>query len=149
MKITKVEFDSYLDDREIAFRVWELLQDFTVFIHAEENGKARTFELIIKKGFITDYCSVPRIPFAYLLYDGIANYQGVMHDGLYSASSLVTLCDFDTGMRFHPDRAFCDEAFLAALEGGVGDRPGISSWKSKPMYWAVRWQGDKYYQRKI
>jgi hypothetical protein len=149
MKITKVEFDSYLDDREIAERAWELLQDFTVFIHVEENGKDKTFELIIKKGFITDYCSVPRLPFAYLLYNGIANYQGVMHDGLYSNCSLVSITDWDTGMRFHPDRAFCDEAFLAALEGGVKDRPGISSWKAKPMYWAVRWQGEKYYQRKI
>jgi hypothetical protein len=149
MKINKVDFDSYLDDREIAPSAWKLLQDFTVYIHAEENGKDRTFELIIKKDFITDYCSIPRMPFAYLLYNGIANYQGVMHDGLYSASKLVTICDFDTQMRFHPSREFCDQAFLVALEGGTNAHPGISAWKAKPMYWAVRWQGAKYYQRKI
>jgi hypothetical protein len=140
MKIAKVEFDSYLDTREIADGVWELLQDFTVFIHTEE----QTFEVIIGKGFVTDYASVPRIPFAYLLYGGIGNYAAVLHDGLYSNSSLVSIRDFDTQMRFHPDREFCDEAFLAGLEAR-----GISSWKAKPMYWAVRWQGEKYYQRKI
>jgi hypothetical protein len=140
MKIEKVEFDSYLDTREIADGVWELLQDFTVFIHTEE----QTFEVIIGKGFVTDYASVPRIPFAYMLYGGIGNYAAVLHDALYSNSSLVKVCDFDTQMRFHPDREFCDEAFLAGLEAR-----GISSWKAKPMYWAVRWKGEKYYQRKI
>jgi hypothetical protein len=140
MKISKVEFDSYLDTREVADGVWELLQDFTVFIHTED----QTFEVIIGKGFVTDYASVPRIPFAYMLYGGIGNYAAVLHDALYSNSSLVKVCDFDTQMRFHPDREFCDEAFLAGLEAR-----GISSWKVKPMYWAVRWQGEKYYQRKI
>jgi hypothetical protein len=140
MKIAKVEFDSYLDTREIADGVWELLQDFTVFIHTEE----QTFEVIIGKGFVSDFASVPRIPFAYLLYGGIGNYAAVLHDALYSNSSLVKICDFDTQMRFHPDREFCDEAFLAGLEAR-----GISSWKAKPMYWAVRWKGEKYYQRRI
>jgi hypothetical protein len=138
MKIAKVEFDSYLDTREIADGVWELLQDFTVFIHTEE----QTFEVIIQKGFVTDYASVPRIPFAYLLYGGIGNYAAVLHDGLYSNSSLVKVCDFDTQMRFHPDREFCDEAFQAGLEAR-----GISGWKSKPMYWGVRWKGERYYQK--
>jgi hypothetical protein len=140
MKIAKVEFDSYLDTREVADGVWELLQDFTVFIHTEE----QTFEVIIGKGFVTDYASVPRLPFAYLLYGGIGNYAAVLHDGLYSNSSLVSIRDFDTQMRFHPDREVCDKAFLVGLEAR-----GISSWKAKPMYWAVRWQGAKYYQRKI
>jgi hypothetical protein len=140
MKIDKVEFDSYLDTREVGDGVWELLQDFTVFIHTED----KTYEVIIQKGFVTDYASVPRIPFAYLLYGGIGNYAAVLHDGLYSNSSLVKACDFDTQLPFNPDRAFCDDAFQAGLEAR-----GISSWKAKPMYWAVRWQGGKYYQRKI
>jgi hypothetical protein len=140
MKIAKVEFDSYLDTREIADGVWELLQDFTVFIHTEE----QTFEVIIGKGFLTDYASVPRIPFAYMLCGGVGNYAAVLHDALYSNSSLVSITDFANGMRFHPDREFSDEAFLAGLEAR-----GISAWKAKPMYWAVRWQGAKYYQRKI
>jgi hypothetical protein len=140
MSITKVDFDSYLDTREIADGVWELLQDFTAFIHTED----KTYEVIIRKGFITDYASVPRLPFAYLLYGGIGNYAAVLHDGLYSNSSLVSICDFDTQLPFNPDRAFCDDAFQAGLEAR-----GISAWKSKPMYWAVRWKGEKYYQRKI
>lgn len=139
MKIAKVEFDSYLDTREIADGVWELLQDFTVFIHTEE----QTFEVIIGKGFVTDYASVPRIPFAYLLYGGIGNYAAVLHDALYSASSLVKVCDFDTQLAINYDRKFADDAFQAGLEAR-----GISAWKSKPMYWGVRWQGAKYYQRK-
>jgi hypothetical protein len=140
MKIAKVEFDSYLDTREIADGVWELLQDFTAFIHTED----QTFEVIIRKGFLTDFASVPRLPFAYLLYGGIGNYAAVLHDGMYSNSSLVSICDFNTQMRFHPDREFCDEAFLAGLEAR-----GISPWKAKPMYWAVRWKGEKFYKRKI
>lgn len=138
--IQRVEFDSYLDTREIADGVWELLQDFTAFMHTDD----KTYEVIIGKGFVTDMASVPRIPFAYMLYGGIGNYAAVLHDALYSNSSLVTVSDFDNGMLFHPNREFCDDAFyLGLLERG------ISAWKAKPMYWAVRWQGEKYFQRKL
>lgn len=135
--IARVEFDSYLDTREIADGAWELLQDFTVFIHTED----KTYEVIIRKGFITDYASVPRLPFAYLLYGGIGNYAAVLHDGLYSKSSLVSICDFDTQLPYEYDRAFADDAFQAGLE-----ERGISSWKSLPMYWAVRFKGGDYYK---
>jgi hypothetical protein len=140
MNIIKVDFDSYLDTREIADGVWELLQDFTVFIHSDD----KTFEVIIRKGFVSDMASVPRIPFAYLMYGGIGNYAAVLHDGLYSNSSLVTIVDFDNDMLFHPSREWCDYAFyLGLLERN------ISTFKAKMMYWAVRWQGGKYYQRKL
>jgi hypothetical protein len=139
MKILKVEFDSYLETREVADGIWELTEDFRVLIHSDD----KTIEVIVSKGFVSDMASVPRLPFAYLLYGGIGNYAAVLHDGLYSNSSLVRICDFDTQIPFNPDRAFCDDAFQAGLEAR-----GISAWKSKPMYWAVRWKGDKYYQRK-
>jgi hypothetical protein len=47
-------------------------------------------------------------------------------------------------MLFHPSREFCDMAFYL----GLIERK-ISPFKAKMMYWAVRWKGEKYYQRKI
>jgi hypothetical protein len=138
--IQRVEFDSWLDTREIADNVWELTSDFTVYIHNEYS----TYQVIVRKGFVSDMASVPRIPFAYLLYGGIGNYAAVLHDALYSNSSLVTITDFDNDMLFHPNREFCDMTFYL----GLIERK-ISPFKAKMMYWAVRWQGAKYYQRKI
>lgn len=134
----RVEFDSYLDTRELADGVYKLLADFDVYVHTEET----TTRINIKPGFITDLASVPRIPFAYLMFGGIGNYAAVAHDGLYSKCSLVSVTDFDTGKPFKVTRKWADDVFYY----GLLER-GIDEIKATPMYLAVRVKGGKYYKR--
>jgi hypothetical protein len=81
--------------------------------------------VVVPSGFETDFASVPRLPFAYLLVGGIGNRAAVVHDYLYS-----------TGLY---SKEIADNIFLEALTlCGIG-------WKRYPMYWAVRVFGGPHY----
>ncbi len=82
--------------------------------------------LIVKSGFVTDFASVPRVPGAYLLFAGIGESAAVVHDALYSSGDV--------------SRKAADEIFLEALEAS-----GVSAWRRRPMFWAVRAFGAKRY----
>lgn len=83
----------------------------------------------VLKNFITDFASVPRIPFVYLATGDIAREAAVVHDWLYSQAD-------------HP-REICDKVFLEAMEV-----TGIPSWKRKAMYWAVRMFAGRHYKNR-
>jgi hypothetical protein len=138
MKVKRAEFTTYLDTRGITDEVSELLADFVTLVHND----SQTIKITVKTGFITDFASVPKIPFAYLLFGGIGNYPAVTHDGLYSISSKVEVVDIDTGAKFEVTRQWADEVFKA----GLIER-GISSFKVTMMYWAVRLKGGSYYKK--
>lgn len=138
MKIIRVEFTNYLDTRNIQDNIDALLADFIILVHSLD----RTIQITIKKGFVTDFASVPRIPFAYLLFGGIGKWPAVGHDGLYSNSDLVEVIDVDTGLPYDYDRAWADNFFLIALE-----ERKIPAVKSMPMYLGVRLKGGKYYKK--
>lgn len=40
--------------------------------------------VIVPTGFVTDFASVPRIPFVYWLFGGLGDREAVVHDFLYS-----------------------------------------------------------------
>lgn len=134
-----VIFDRFLETREIANGLYELLSEFVVFI----NTPSKTVVVTVPAGFITDYASVPRIPFAYLLFGGLGNYAAVLHDGLYSDSTKVTIVDYDTKLPYPVTRAWSDDVFFHGLQSR-----GIESWKSYCMYAGVRLKGGRYYKRK-
>lgn len=138
MKIEKVEFTTYLDTRNIQDNIDILLSDFVILVHSID----KTIQITIKKGFITDFASVPRIPFAYLLFGGIGKWPAVGHDGLYSNSDLVEVIDIDTGLPYNYDRLWSDDFFKLGLEVR-----GVSELKSNPMYWGVRLKGGSYYKK--
>lgn len=138
MNIQRVEFKTYLDTRGITDNVHELLADFITLVHSD----TQTIQITVKKGFITDFASVPKIPFAYLLFGGIGNYPAVAHDGLYSNSSKVEVFDVDTNEPFKVTREWADEVFKIGLE-----ERGISSFKVNMMYWAVRLKGGSFYKK--
>lgn len=138
MKILRVEFTNYLDLRNIQDNINYLLSDFVTLVHSDE----KTIQITIKKDFVTDLASVPKIPFAYLLYGGIGNYPATTHDGLYSKSELVEVIDLDTGFPYEYDRLWADTVFKLGLE-----ERGINAFKYNPMYWAVRLKGGNYYKR--
>lgn len=138
MKILRVEFTNYLDLRNIQDKIYQLLDDFVTLVHSEN----KTIQITIKKGFVTDLASVPKIPFAYLLYGGIGHYPAVAHDGLYSNSELVEVIDLDTGLPYEYNRLWADTVFKLGLE-----ERGITAFKYNPMYWGVRLKGGSYYKQ--
>lgn len=73
----------------------------------------------VPAGFKTDYASVPRLPFAYLLFGGRAQWAAVIHDYLYRTASVP--------------RADADATFLEAMT--VSNLP---AWQRYPMWAAVR-----------
>lgn len=82
----KVVFKTALRVEETENGFWELTTPFyvTVFRDAQTPESFPTHRIVVDNGFVTDFCSVPRMPFTYLLMGGIGNRAGVLHDWLYS-----------------------------------------------------------------
>lgn len=74
--------------------------------------------LTVLPGFVTDFGSVPRLPFMYSLFGDVGHYSAVLHD---------YLC------RNGYDRAVADKVYREALEA-----EGVGAWRRYPMYWGVR-----------
>jgi hypothetical protein len=83
-------------------------------------------EIWVPAGFITDYASVPRLPFFYRELEGIANTPGVVHDYIYSNGC-----------------ASRDQADLLLKEACL--LIGISPWKVYAIYAGVRLGGESHY----
>jgi len=79
MKIQKVVYGTFLDVREKADGIFELINP--LYCHLVINDEV--FECVIPETFLTDFCSVPRVPFAYYLFGGKYNKTGTFHDALY------------------------------------------------------------------
>ena len=82
---------------------------------------------MVPGGFITDLSSIPRLPFIYLLLNGISDLPGVLHDFLYS-TGLVAREVADAILR---------EACLAI---------GVPRWKANLIYAGVRLGGASSYE---
>lgn len=82
--------------------------------------------LIVPAGFVTDFASVPRLPFTYLLFGGVGDEAAVLHDFLYEWG-LVS-------------RKLADEVFAEACAV-----LGVPAWRRGPMWAAVRVFGGKRY----
>ena len=88
-----------------------------------DDGRYR-FEVPV--GFLTDFASVPRIPFVFSVFGDKAHACATLHDYLYHIR--------------HP-REEADKVFFAALKSD----PEISKWKALVMYKAVRIFGKYFY----
>jgi hypothetical protein len=101
--------------------------------------------ITVPAGFITDFASVPRLPFAYLVVGGKGNKAAVVHDWLYSGGLTVT--------REQADKVFA-EALAASGYGALvrglmysGVRlGGASHWEgpNQPQPAHVAIQMDQY-----
>lgn len=96
----------------------DLCFDYTV--------NSTAFRITVPEGFITDLASIPRLPFIYLILNGIADMPGVLHDYLYSCGKY--------------DRVECDRIFLDAMLS-----IGVSKWKAYTIYTGVRLFGARHY----
>jgi len=85
-------------------------------------------EFMVPERFITDLSSIPRLPFIYLLFNGISDTAGVLHDYLYSTGIVLR------GMA----DAILREACLVI---------GVPRWKVEAIYAGVRVGGFDHYAR--
>lgn len=66
--------------------------------------------IIVPTGFITDFSSVPRLPFVYWIFGGRGDKEGVLHDFLYSKPH-------NTGNGLIVDRSLSDKVLRGARYG--------------------------------
>jgi hypothetical protein len=81
----------------------------------------------VPAGFVTDFASVPRLPFAYLLVGNIAHRPAVVHDFLYQTH--------------WTSKRKADHIFLEAMK-----TVGIAWWRREIMYLAVKYFGRSSYR---
>jgi len=101
-------------------QLWRLSDSFAYSSDVAE------LDIVVPKGFITDFASVPRLPFIYSSLGNIAHMPAVLHDYLYS-TGLVS-------------RKVADQVLLEAMEVS-----GISWGKRKLIYAGVRVGGGSFY----
>jgi hypothetical protein len=82
--------------------------------------------VVVPSGFVTDFASVPRLPFFYLAEGGKGNKAAVVHDWLYSAQAV--------------DRKQADQVLREALLAS-----GYSSITANLFYAAVRVGGGSHW----
>jgi hypothetical protein len=134
----KVEFQNHLILQDVHEGVYEL---YTPFYCKIVNDDESEVEVIIPRGFITDLCSTPRAPFTYLLFGGIGNKAGVLHDALYSPFKGISAVDMYSREPVEVTREWADAVLYAALKAcGVG-------WQAWWMYKGVRMFGWQFYKR--
>lgn len=92
--------------------------------------KSEIASTIIKvpAGFVTDLASIPRLPFVYLILNGLADEAGVVHDYLYSIGMF--------------SRALSDKVLYEACLV-----TGVATWKASAIYAGVRVGGASHYMR--
>lgn len=91
-------------------------------------------DIIVPAGFITDFASVPRLPFAYWLCGDHAHSAATVHDFLYCKDATPNVT-----------RKCADDVFLAIMEAA-----NEALWRRKTMYWIVRlFAGSSFHKRSV
>ena len=108
-------FTKPLTVTKIDARLWEVERQFTYFIGEEDSEEFVT----VPRGFRTDFASVPRLFWIIFPPDGLYTQSAVLHDYLYYKQIYT--------------RKKSDLIFLEGMKV-----LGVSWWKRKAMYWAVR-----------
>lgn len=84
--------------------------------------------IIVPVGYVTDFASVPRLPFAYWLTGDTAHASAVVHD--YLCSVEYPRCEISW--------ARAADVFREAMK-----HEEVPAWRRTMMYWAVRMAGGK------
>lgn len=138
MKISKVEFSTFLDTRELADKLYYLLKPLYAHIYID----GEWFECIIPEGFITDFCSVPRVPLAYTLFGGKYNRTGTLHDALYSDWSEIKIVNAASRKELPITKELADGILYQSLiDEGAWQATAWSMWSGVATF------GNKFYKR--
>ena len=116
--------------------------DKTIFeLHESLEWTNGVKRVTVPAEFQCDLASVPRIPLAYLIVGGMGEVAGTVHDYLYREGAEIT----EGIVTREPTRKEADDIFLTVL-----GEEGVSYWKRKAMYYAVRvGAGRNWHKRKV
>jgi hypothetical protein len=104
-------------------QLWMVMADFSY------QSDVAGITITVPQGYVTDFASVPRIPFVYDSLGDIAQRPAVIHDFLYSTSPVA--------------RSVADQVLLEAME--LTEIPWA---KRKLIYLGVRVGGESHYMQK-
>lgn len=90
--------------------------------------------IVVDAGFTTNFASVPRLPFMYMLFGGIGNEAATLHDWLYRKEHTAS-----TGSTIKIDRETADRVLRGVIIECL-TRDGVSRWQAKAKAWAM-WVG--------
>ena len=120
----RVDFTSCLRVQDLAPESqWCLLESLDAIV---TNDDGSTVSLSAPAAFVTDFCSVPRLPVVYAVVGNLGFKAGALHDHLYSEAK-------------YP-RLWCDQVLRAALIAC-----GLDEGRANAMYEAVRLFGASHY----
>lgn len=102
----------------------EWVVDAPLIYHSSVTIKRYTVPI----GFVTDFASVPRIPFAFTIFGDTVHAPACLHDWLYSTKLESR-----------------DVADVILYEAMMATK--VPKWKAKAIYYAVRWFGERFYKR--
>lgn len=100
---------------------WTLLADLRY-----QSARAAAL-FVVPAGFVTDFASVPRLPFVFWLCGDAAHAPATVHDFLYQTHLL--------------GRGAADDVFAEAMEA-----EGVSAWRRAMMWAGVRAGGTSAYE---
>ena len=114
------QFLDPLDVRATEPNLWTMLGSFSYRSFVKGNHV-----IIVKKGFVNDLASIPRLLRPIFNRNGKNRWAAVIHDWLYKHKGIVY------GMTY--TRKECDRVFLEGMAV-----KGVSRWARYPLYWGVR-----------
>lgn len=117
-------FISPLRVEQIDDELWQLTEPLVYYSQKLQRS------LAVPAGFVTDFASVPRLPFVYWLLGGRASKAAVIHDLLYRIGSGVS-------------RADADAILVEAMEA-----TGQAPWRRRLMWQGLRIGGNSSYQKR-
>ena len=111
---------------------WELLSSFVVIVNPQEEGQRI---IRVAAGYITDFASVPRLPFVYFAYANKAHLAALVHDWLYTEGGSET------------DREYADTVFLQGILDSLipEDSNSLTNDDAYALYNAVRQFGRSHF----
>ena len=102
-------------------QTWRVLKPFV--FESDKQGI-----IVVPSDFVTDFASVPRIPFAYFLTGNTAHQAAVVHDWLYTPPAKMS-------------RKAADDVFVEACKAS-----GIAGWRASLMWLGIRIGGGDRFQ---
>lgn len=120
--LNQLEVECIDDTANCGRGIWQVVGDFEY--QSDLLGKS----ISIENGFLTDFASVPRVPFAYWLFGDTSHKAAVIHDWLFHHHEV---CDEHTA----------NKVLLEAMEV-----EGVPAWRRDGIYAGVEIGGESSWE---